>query len=184
MIYGYARVSTGGQSYEAQRDQLRAAGADKIMAEKISGATADRPQLQRLIKLLHPGDEVIVTALDRLARNTRDLLNIVHQIAAEKATLRSLRSGQEWISHSDPNFAALMLSIFGGIAAFERSLILDRTSQGRRRAKAAGVKFGPPYALDEFQRAEALKRKAKGHPLAAIAKTYKVSKSTISRLKP
>ena len=183
MIYGYARVSSGGQSYEAQRDALRAAGATTILAEKISAATAERPQLKRLLKLLHPGDSVIVTALDRLARNSRDLLNIVHQITDEKAELRSLRTGEEWISHRDPRFAKLMLSIVGGIAEFERSLIKDRTSAGRQRARKAGVKFGPKFKLDDYQRAEAVKRRDAGEPYAVIARTYKVSKSTISRLK-
>ena len=179
MIYGYARVSTGGQSVVAQAEALTAAGAVKIFKEKISGAIIARPQLHRLLETLDEGDVLLVTRLDRLARSTRDLLNLVAAIADKKAGLRSL--GDSWADTTTPH-GRLMLTVLAGLAEFERELIRARTGEGRERAKARGVKLGRKFKLTAHQRKEALLRREKGDTLMDIARSYNVSHSTISRL--
>jgi len=181
MKYGYARVSTEGQSVAAQIDALTAAGAKQIFKEKMSGAIAARPQLHRLLKQLDEGDVLLVTRLDRLARSTRDLLNMIAAIAEKKAGFRSL--GDAWADTTTPH-GRLMLTVLAGLAEFERELIRARTSEGRERAKARGVKLGPKFKLTPHQRKEALARRDKGETLMDIARSYNVSHSTISRLSP
>ena len=131
--YGYARVSTDGQSLASQDAELRAAGCVKVYAEKISGARSNRPELAKVLKRLDPGDVLIVTRLDRLARSTRDLLNILDDIAKRGAGFRSLHDG--WADTTSPH-GRLMVTILAGLAEFERELILSRTSDGRVHAKA------------------------------------------------
>src|SRR5262245_3587164 len=178
-IYGYARVSTDGQSLAAQDDQLHAAGCAKVYAEKISGARSDRPELAKVLKRLGEGDVLMVARLDRLARSTRDLLNILDAIGRAGAGFKSL--GDTWADTTTPH-GRLMLTILGGLAEFERELIFARTSDGRTRAKARGVKFGRPPRLTPQQRQEALQRLADGATQADLARTYGVSQATISRL--
>jgi DNA invertase Pin-like site-specific DNA recombinase len=110
----------------------------KIFREKISGARADRPELAKLLKVLDAGDVVIVSRLDRLARSTRDLLNVLASIADRKAGFRSL--GDAWANTTTPH-GRLMLTVLGGLAEFERELIRARTGEGRGRAIARGVKL-------------------------------------------
>lgn len=179
MIYGYARVSTDGQTLVAQWEQLKAAGAEKIFEEKASGAKSDRQHLGRLLGALKAGDVVLVTRLDRLARSTRDLLNVLAGITERGAAFRSL--ADQWANTTTPH-GRLMLTVLGGLAEFERELIRARTSEGRARAKRAGQSLGRPFKLTPHQQAEALKRKLAGEPVRDIAKTYAVSASTISRL--
>lgn len=177
--YGYARVSTDGQSLDAQRAQLRGVRCARVFSEKISGARADRPQLARALKGLEPGDVLVVTRLDRLARSTRDLLNVLAAIAEKKAGFRSL--GDTWADTTTPH-GRLMLTVLGGLAEFERELIRARTGEGRARAKARGVRLGCKPKLTVHQRREALARRAAGEALTDIARSYNVSHSTISRL--
>src|SRR6476660_7609310 len=179
MIKGYARVSTDGQSLEAQHEALRAAGAEQIFAEKISGAKRDRPALERCLGSLEPGDTVLVTKLDRLARSTRDLLNTLAAIGEAGASFKSL--GDHWADTTPPH-GKLMLTVLGGLAEFERHLILSRTNEGRVRAKARGVKFGRRLKLTPYQQTEARARIAQGETLSAVAKSFGVSHMTISRL--
>lgn len=179
-IYGYARVSTDGQALEAQVAELQAAGAVRLFQEKISGARRERAQLDRLLATLNPGDVVLVTRLDRLARSTRDLLNILGIIADKKAAFRSL--GDVWADTTTAH-GRLMLTVLAGLAEFERELIRVRTGEGRARAKAAGRKLGRAFKLTPHQRAEAKARRDAGETLTTIAKSYNVSHSTISRLK-
>ena len=173
MIVGYARVSTDGQSLDAQHSALTAAGAEKVFAEKQSGIKTDRAALARCLRSLAPGDVVLVTKLDRLARSTRDLLNVLALITDYGATF--------WADTTTPH-GKLMITILGGLAEFERHLILARTAEGRQRAQVRGVKFGRKPALTKHQRAEALARREAGEALTEIARTYNVSHSTISRL--
>jgi DNA invertase Pin-like site-specific DNA recombinase len=177
--YGYARVSTDGQSLAAQHAQLHAAGVAKTYAEKISGARSERPELTKLLKRLEPGDVLVVTRLDRLARSTRDLLNILDTIAKAGACFKSL--GDAWANTTTPH-GRLMLTVLGGLAEFERELIMARTGEGRKRAQARGVRFGRPPRLTQHQRKEALQRLAQGATQADLARTYGVSQATISRL--
>jgi DNA invertase Pin-like site-specific DNA recombinase len=155
-FYGYARVSTDGQTLAAQDAQLHAAGCAKIYSEKVSGARTDRIELGKLLKRLDEGDVLVVTRLDRLARSTRDLLNILDRIAKAGAGFRSL--ADTWADTTTPH-GRLMLTILGGLAEFERELIRARTGEGRARAKAAGVHMGRPPKLTLHQRREAIARR-------------------------
>jgi DNA invertase Pin-like site-specific DNA recombinase len=179
MIYGYARVSTDGQSVDAQVRQLTRAGCKKVFRETASGAKTDRAQLRRMLEQIDAGDVLMVTRLDRLARSTRDLLNTLATVADRKAGFRSL--GDAWADTTTPH-GRLMLTVLGGLAEFERELIRARTGEGRARAKARGVKMGRPPKLTPHQIKEALRRRDAGEPMRDIAHTYNVSHSTISRL--
>src|SRR5271154_4949048 len=180
MIYGYARVSTGGQSEAAQVRQLLAAGAEKVFREVASGAKTDRPQLRRLLAEVRPGDVLTVTRLDRLARSTRDLLNTLTAITTKEAGFRSLADA--WADTTTAH-GRLMLTVLGGLAEFERELIRARTGEGRERAKARGQPMGRPPTLTPHQRAEALRALREGAVSQAdLARRFAVSQSTISRL--
>ena len=177
-IIGYARVSTDGQSLQSQTDALHAAHFERIFAEKLSGAYADRPQLAKALAALAQGDTLVVVKLDRLARSTRDLLNTLDTIGKAGATFKSL--GDAWADTTTPA-GKLMLTVLGGLAEYERHLILSRTAEGRTRAQANGVRFGRRPTLTPYQRAEALRRRANGETLTEIAKSMAVSHMTIAR---
>jgi DNA invertase Pin-like site-specific DNA recombinase len=178
-IYGYARVSTNGQDLALQESELLTGGCAKVFKEKASGAKTDRPELAKVIRRLEPGDVLVVTRLDRLARSTRDLLNVLATVGEREAGFRSLKD--TWADTTTPH-GRLMLTVLGGLAEFERELIRARTGEGRKRAKARGVKFGRPAALTAHQRREALQRLADGEVQADVARTFNVSQATISRL--
>jgi DNA invertase Pin-like site-specific DNA recombinase len=179
-IVGYARVSTRDQDLTAQIESLKAAGATKIFQEKVSGARALRPQLGKLMASLRPGDELIVTKIDRLGRSTRELLELIEQISKAEATFRSL--GDPLWDTSSPQ-GRLLSTLLAAIAEFERELIKERCDAGRTRAMAAGIRFGRPRKLSPYQRAEALRRRDAGETLMSIARTYRVDVSMISRLR-
>lgn len=181
MIIGYARVSTDGQSVAGQVEQLAAAGAERVFQETASGAKTDRVQLRRMLGALQPGDVVMVTRLDRLARSTRDLLNVLAAVTEKAAAFRSL--GDQWADTTTPH-GRLMLTVLGGLAEFERELIQTRTGEGRDRAQARGVKFGRKPKLTPHQVREALERREAGELVRNIARSFNVSHSTISRLRP
>jgi DNA invertase Pin-like site-specific DNA recombinase len=178
-VYGYARVSTDGQTLAAQDAALHAAGCAKVYSEKASGAKADRVALRKAIGSLREGDTLMVTRLDRLARSTRDLLNTLDEIAKRGAGFRSLADA--WADTTTPH-GRLMLTVLGGLAEFERELIRARTGEGRARAKAQGVHMGRPPKLTPHQRREAIARRDAGEALMDIARTYGVSHTTIGRL--
>lgn len=179
MMYGYARVSTDGQSVAAQVAALKTAGCGQVFEEVASGAKTDRAKLRRLLDALGSGDVVAVTRLDRLARSTRDLLNTLAAITGKGAGFRSL--GDAWADTTTPH-GRLMLTVLGGLAEFERELIRARTSEGRERAKAQGVRMGRKPTLTAHQRAEAIRRRETGEPVPDIARSYNVSRWTIARL--
>jgi DNA invertase Pin-like site-specific DNA recombinase len=179
MIVGYARVSTDGQTLDAQQAALAAAGAQKVFAEKISGAVTERKALAKAIGALSAGDILLVTRLDRLARSTRDLLNVLDAVWKAGADFRSLADA--WADTTTPH-GRLMFTVLGGPAEFERELIRSRTDEGRKRAQARGVRFGRKPALTAHQRREALARREAGESLVEIGRSYNVSHSTISRL--
>jgi DNA invertase Pin-like site-specific DNA recombinase len=176
-IDGYARVPTDGQSVAPHVRQLRAAGAARCSARPRAEPRPTGAQLGRLAA----GDVLMVTRLDRLARSTRDLLNTLAGIADRKAGFRSL--GDTWADTTTAN-GRLMLTVLGGLAEFERELIRARTTEGRRRAVANGVKLGPRPKLTPHQMKEAIKRRDTGEPEHEIARSHNVSHSTISRLSP
>jgi DNA invertase Pin-like site-specific DNA recombinase len=181
VIVGYGRVSTHDQDLSAQLEALNKAGAITVYREKISGVRADRPQLAKLMASLHKGDILLVTKLDRLGRSTRELLDLIHRIDQAGASFKSL--GDPLFDTSIPQ-GRLLVTMLAAIAEFERELIRERTGAGRKRAMAAGIRFGRKPKLSDFQRKEAVARRGNGETLAAIAKSYAVSISMISRLSP
>lgn len=178
LLIGYARVSTDDQDLSGQRAELHAAGCGRIFAEKVTGAHAKRPELTRMLDHLRAGDVVTVTRLDRLARSTRDLLDIAEQLQAKGAGLRSL--AEPWADTTTPA-GRMVLTVFAGIAEFERSLIIDRTRRGREAAKARGVKFGPPPALSAAQIAHARRLLDEGGGIEDTAGLLGVHRTTLWR---
>src|SRR5919202_5133114 len=177
---GYARVSTYGQTLDAQLDQLRAAGCStrNIYREKVAGARADRRELLRMLDRLAPGDVVMVTRIDRLARSTFDLFGIVKCIVDAKAQFWSL--AEPW-ADTGTSTGRLMLAVLGGLADVERDLIRTRTAEGRNPAKAQGKAVGRPPALTPEQQKEATRRRAEGATLQELADSYDRSISTMRR---
>jgi DNA invertase Pin-like site-specific DNA recombinase len=178
-LIGYARVSTDDQDLTIQRAQLESAGCTHIFAEKITGAHAHRPELAKMLDYLRSGDVVIITRLDRLARNTRDLLDIAEQLQAKDAGLRSL--AEPW---ADTTSAAgrMVLTIFAGIAEFERTLIVERTQTGRTAARARGVRFGRHPILSSEQVNHARELLAAGRGIGDVAALFNVHRTTLQRM--
>lgn len=178
MIIGYARVSTDDQNLDAQTDALQAAGAKRIFSEKITGSARNRPELAKLLDHLRPGDVIIVTKYDRLARSLRDLLDIVETIEKHGAGFRSLA---EDIDTTTPA-GRLIFHVFASIAQFERERISERTKEGLQAAKARGRVGGRPPALTSAQKAEARRmRDDDGRAISEIARLFKVSERTVRR---
>jgi DNA invertase Pin-like site-specific DNA recombinase len=177
-VVGYSRVSTQEQDLSGQLDALKAAGATKVYREKVSGVRADRPELAKLMDGLKAGDVVLVTKLDRLGRSTTELFALLDRLDKAGVGFRSL--GDQMWDTTTPQ-GKLLRTVLAGIAEFERDLIRERTGEGRKRAMAAGVKFGRKPKLSDFQRAEAVRRRAAGETLTAIARSYAVDISMISR---
>lgn len=178
LMIGYARVSTNDQDLTTQRADLKGAGCTRIFAEKITGTHRDRTELERMLDHLRQGDVVTVTRLDRLARSTRDLLDIAECIQDAGAGLRSL--AEPW-ADTTSSAGRMILTVFAGIAEFERSLIVDRTRSGRIAAKKRGVKFGPPPALSVDQLALASRLMQEGKPAREVAPMFNVHVSTLYR---
>lgn len=180
-LIAYARVSTSGQTLDAQLEQLRAHGCDLIFQETMSGARSDRPELAKALNALEQGDTLIVTRLDRLARSTFDLLTIVRGIETKGAKLKSL--AEAWADTTTPT-GRLILTVLGGLAEFERSLITERTSEGRERARREGRRLGRPPKLSAHQKALIETWRTEGQDNAQIARALGVSRSTVSRVRP
>ena len=178
MQIGYARVSTDDQDLRLQVERLTAAGCPKIYQEKISGAHADRPELQRMLDHVRADDIVVVYRLDRLARSTRDLLDIAETLTKIDAGLKSL--SEPWADTTSPA-GRMVLTIFAGIAEFERSLIGERTSLGRVAALQRGVKFGRPSKRTNDKTELAVRLLNEGHSMPHVAKTLGVHYATLYR---
>src|SRR6516165_9851337 len=177
--YGYARVSSNTQDYAAQVEALKVAGCGKIFSEKASGkSTNGRREFDRLMKSPVPGDTILVTKLDRLARSSRDLHNILHELQEQGCGFVSL--GESWCD-TTTDVGRLVMTIMGGIAEFERSLIRKRCEEGIERAKRKGTKFGRPTALDASQRRRIAERYAAGETMAELARKYECGDATIWR---
>ena len=179
MKIGYARVSTEDQHVDLQLDALTQAGCQRLFCEKVSGAGHQRPELLRMLEQLRAGDTVVVWKLDRLARSTRDLLATVETIRAAGATFRSL--SEPWADTTSYG-GKFILTVFAGIAEFERELIRERTHAGRDVAKRRGVRFGRPKKLNGEQRDLALRLRAEGKSVKEVAHIFGVHVSTIYRL--
>ena len=176
-LVGYARISTYGQTLDSQL----AAGCSSrnIYREKVTGARADRRELNRMLRRLAPGDVVTVTRIDRLARSTLDLFGIVKRIVDAKAQFRSL--AEPW-ADTGTRTGRLMLAVLGGLADVERDLIRTRTAEGRNRAKAQGKHMGRPLSLTPAQQKEATRRRAQGATLQELADSYGRSIATMRRV--
>ena len=171
MLLGYARVSSDGQSLDSQVAQLTAAGCHRVFQEKIGGGSrSNRTELARALRKLVQGDVLLVCRLDRLARSSCDLLNILHEVGEKGASFRSMG---ELSADTTSAHGRLLISILGGLAEFEKELIAARTATGRAQAKKDGIRFGRPRALNAFQRKEAIKRRENGETLKAIARSYR-----------
>jgi len=138
-IYGYARVSTDGQDLAAQREHLTAAGVERIYAEKVSGSAvklSDRRELERLLRVIGPGDVVVISKLDRLARSTRDLLNILHRIGEAGASFKSL--GDAWADTTTAH-GRLLLTMLGGIADYADTAVMRSHTSDAERVVAKSI---------------------------------------------
>jgi DNA invertase Pin-like site-specific DNA recombinase len=179
MRYGYARVSTSKQDYTNQVDALKAAGCETIFTEKVSGkSTNGRTEFKRLMRTLRPGDTLVVTKLDRLARSSRDLLNILHDL--EEGSCGFVSLGEAWCDTTS-DVGKLVVTIMSGIAEFERKLIQSRCEEGIAKARKQGKKFGRPSALDVGQRRKIAERYAAGATMAELARAYECGEATIWR---
>ncbi len=179
MKIGYARVSTTEQNLDGQIRLLKEDGCETIFEEKISGARKDRPELEKLIAQLRPKDTVVVCKLDRLARSTKHLLDIVETLREKKSGFYSL--GEPW-ADTTSHAGKMIMTVFAGIAEFERDLIRERTGAGREDAMKRGVKFGRPKKLSTEQKKLALRLVQEGKSVREIATTFNVNRSTIYRL--
>lgn len=178
MLVGYARVSTEDQDLTLQRAALTGAGCKRVYEEKVSGAKRARPELTRMLDQLRASDVVVVSRLDRLARSTRDLLDIAEQLKQVEAGLRSLH--EPWADTTSPA-GRMVLTVFAGIAEFERELIHERTGAGRVSAKARGVRFGRPPKLAADQIALARRLIAEGTSVPEASRILKVHRATLYR---
>jgi DNA invertase Pin-like site-specific DNA recombinase len=179
MKIGYARVSTEDQQLSLQLESLKKSGCKRIFREKVSGAGRERPELVRLLDQLREGDIVVVSKLDRLARSTRGLLEIVESIRAAGARFQSL--GEPW-ADTTSHTGKMIMTVFAGIAEFERDLIRERTGAGREAAKIRGVRFGRPKKLNAQQEKLAHRLLREGKSTKAVAQTFEVHPATIYRL--
>jgi DNA invertase Pin-like site-specific DNA recombinase len=164
---GYARVSTCGQTLDAQLDQLKRAGCARIFQEKVTGPGADRREPLRMLKALATGDVVTVTRIDRLTRSTFDLFAIVKQIVDTGAQFRSLV--EPW-ADTGTSTGRLVIAVLGGLADVGRDLIRTRTAEARSRAKARRQHMRRPPKLTPQQQKEARRRQAEGVTLKETGK--------------
>lgn len=181
MKIGYARVSTTGQSLESQLLALQSEGCEEIFQEKLSGKSVDtRKQLHAALLMCRKGDVLIATKVDRLARSMTDLWTIVSKLEEKKAALKIL--DQPLIDTTRPE-GKVVVTLFSYVAETERQLILERTAQGRERAKAKGVQFGRKATLTAKQ-LDALKIEAEGwqESMSALGKKHGLSRSSVYRL--
>jgi DNA invertase Pin-like site-specific DNA recombinase len=176
---GYARVSTQDQNLELQLKALKKAGCHKIFREKVSGFNRQRPEFERMLDQIRPGDTVMVWKLDRLARSTRDLLNTMETINEAGGRFQSL--SEPW-ANTTTHAGKMIMTVFAGIAEFERDLIRERTSAGREAAKHRGVRFGRPRKLNPDQAQVATRLLNEGKAVRDIARTFNVHEATIYRL--
>ena len=179
MKIGYARVSTLDQNLDLQLKALKKAGCQKVFREKVSGTSWQRPEFQQMLKQLREGDIVIVWRLDRLARSTRHLLETMETIREAGARFQSL--SEPW-ADTTTHAGKMIMTVFAGIAEFERDLILERTHAGRIAAKTRGVRFGRPPKLNPEQLKLAQRLIEEGKAAQEIADTFNVHVATIYRL--
>ncbi|QHC34678.1 recombinase family protein [Komagataeibacter xylinus] len=180
MLVGYARVSTDEQTLDVQLEHLRKAGCNFIFEEKMSGAERQRPALNRMLKKVKAGDVVIIHKLDRLARSTKHLLEIAEHLQKKQTGLRSI--SEPWADTTSPA-GRMILTIFAGIAEFERAQIRERTAAGRRLARQRGVQMGRPAKLARDDTALVCQLVIKERlSVAHVAEKFGVHKATVYRI--
>ena len=175
--FGYARVSTLGQSTDHQENALKTAGCDKILLEKFTGTKASRPRLDELREQLRPGDTVVITKLDRLGRSTKDLLQIVTEFEKQNINLVVLEQN---INTSTPD-GRLFFTMISAFAQFEAEIIAARTRDGLAAAKAMGRLGGRRPKLNPVQKAEVHRQYDSGTSISKIASMFSVSRTAIYR---
>lgn len=176
-LIGYARVSTKEQETHLQMDALAKAGVTEVRQEKGS-SVGPRPELQRLLDGLSPGDVLVVYKMDRVARSLKDLLSILDRVKLSGAAIRSLT---EPFDTSSP-YGTFMVQILGAVAQLERSIIRERTVAGQVSAIKRGVQFGRPKLLSPEREAELLALVDSGSTISAAARAFGVSLIVVRRL--
>lgn len=180
MLVGYARVSTKDQNLESQVSKLKEAGCEEIYEGKFSGVSqASEDSLKKLIQFIRKGDTVVVTRLDRLGRSLKSIINTIDEVSAKGATLKSLDGALDTSSNSPMSKA--MVNLLGVFAQLERDLIADRTSDGQKRAKAAGKHVGRPSKFSPAEIKDIKAALAAGESISALAKQYNTSRPTIAQ---
>ncbi|MEK4567036.1 recombinase family protein [Alkalihalobacillus sp. FSL R5-0424] len=179
MKVGYARVSTGLQNLDLQKDSLTTFGCEKIFVDKVSGVKKKREGLEEALEFVRSGDTLIVWRLDRLGRNMQELINVVNNLNENGISFHSL---QENITMDKQNSTGqLMFHLFAAFAEFERNLILERSTAGREAARTRGRLGGRPEKFTEKD-IEMLKTLANnGTPIKDIAKMWNISRTTVYR---
>lgn len=173
---GYVRVSSVDQNTERQLDGIH---LDKTFTDKASGKSTDRPHLTAALDYVRDGDTLVVHSMDRLARNTEDLLRIVRELTAKQVSVEFVKERLTFNGQSDDPMAHLMMTMLGGFAQFERSLIRERQREGIEIAKQKGVYKGRKPSLDAGQVEELRRRVEAGDKKAAIARDFGISRETL-----
>jgi len=177
MKIGYARISTADQNTRLQRDALKAAGWEKVVTEQISGTSAKRPKLEKLLRLIKSDDVLTVWRLDRLGRSLPHLIEVVRDLEEQGAGFQSL---SEEINTTTAG-GRLVFHLMGALAEFERSLIVERTQAGLQAARKRGVRVGRPLSLSPAQVKHARKLIDTGERPTAVASSLGVNRSTLYR---
>lgn len=175
MKIGYARISTSDQNLDLQLDALKQAGCERIYSDTITGTSTKRPEFDKLLDILRPGDVLTVWKLDRVGRSLKHLLQIAEDLQAKGIHLHIITQG---IDTTTPA-GKMLFSIMGSIAEYEKSLIQERVNAGLKAAKARGRVGGRPSALSHDDKKQAIALHRGGMSVSAIAKTLGVSRPTI-----
>jgi len=178
-LVGYIRVSTAHQTHDAQWDALTALGvpAERIFADKLSGAREDRPGFLALLRYLRPGDVVVVTDLSRLGRSLSGVIRTLDQLRERGIFVRSLRESVD----TSTSVGRMLAGLFASLAEYERELILERAAVSRAAAAARGVRGGAPRVLTDAQVAAAAELRLAGWSASRVAEHLGVSRRTVYR---
>src|SRR5438552_11231730 len=172
---GYVRVSTADQNVERQLDGIE---LDRVFTDKASGKDTKRPKLQAALEYLRDGDQLFVHSMDRLARNTEDLLRTVRELNERSVSVAFMKENLTFSGKHDP-IAELMMTVLGGIAKFERALILERQREGIALARARGAYTGRKKALKPEEAVQLREMAVAGMPKAELARTFQISRETV-----
>lgn len=175
---GYARVSSKDQNLERQIAALKKEKCFRIFTDTVSGSTTQRPGLDGTLNYMRPGDQLVVTSMDRLARSLIDLHRLVDNLTSQDISVKFLKESQIYSLNSTP-ISKLMLGLLGSVAEFERSIIRERQAEGIARAKARGVYKGRAKVLTDKQLAQAQEWVEAGVPKAEVARRLNIGRTTL-----